>query len=91
MTDDEKKLGLTFPCDFPIKIFGAATAHFEKTILEIIQQQIAEGMEEDAVSRRPSKDGKYLALTVIVHVESQQQLDKIYHALTACPDVLMAL
>nr|MBP8069833.1 DUF493 domain-containing protein [Neisseria sp.] len=35
--------------------------------------------------------GNYLGATAQVNVESQEQLDKIYHALTAHPMVKMVL
>ena len=42
-------------------------------------------------STRPSSKGNYLGATAQVNVESQEQLDKIYHALTAHPMVKMVL
>jgi putative lipoic acid-binding regulatory protein len=44
-----------------------------------------------ALQVRDSKNGKYCALNITVHVESREQLDNIYQALTASPQVLMAL
>jgi len=43
------------------------------------------------ISARPSKDGKYLAVTVTIEASSQQQLDKIYMALNGCKAVTMCL
>jgi putative lipoic acid-binding regulatory protein len=87
MTD--KKL-LSFPCEFPIKVFGVATDQFEINIIRIIQQHVPD-LHETAIQKRPSKDGKYLALTITVFVKSQKELDDIYCDLTASPYVLMAL
>jgi putative lipoic acid-binding regulatory protein len=81
---------LTFPCDFVIKVFGHKSDEFEVAALTIIRNHIKD-LREDALSFRPSKDGKYIALTVTVHVESKEQLDNIYRDLTANPLVLMAL
>ncbi len=81
---------ITFPCDFSIKVFGAATPEFEVTILTIIQHHCP-NLSENAIVQRNSKAGKYLALTICVHVDSQKQLDDIYRELSANPLVVMAL
>ncbi|MDR3490953.1 MAG: DUF493 domain-containing protein [Gammaproteobacteria bacterium] len=90
MPKDDKPAVLNFPCDFPIKVFGNATEEFETTALHIIHKHVPK-LAENALRSRPSKDNKYLAITVTVNVTSQKQLDDIYRELTACPLVLMAL
>jgi uncharacterized protein len=89
MTTEPESL-MQFPCDFPIKAFGIKSDQFEIDVLTIIRQYVPD-IEENAINSRPSKDGKYLALTITVPVENKQQLDNIYQALTSCPSVLMAL
>jgi putative lipoic acid-binding regulatory protein len=86
----EKKSALTFPCEFPIKVFGNATDEFEKFVMDTIYKTLP-GTDMNAVSKRPSKDGKYIALTILVNAESQEELDQIYQDLSANPIVLMAL
>lgn len=81
---------LKFPCDFPIKIIGAANSEFELAALAIVRRY-APDLKEDAIRTRPSKDGKFLALTVSVNATSKEQLDNIYKELTANELVLMAL
>ncbi len=90
MPKDDKPSLLTFPCDFPIKVFGTATDEFETTALSIIHKHVP-NLPENSLRSRPSKDNKYLAITVTVPINSQKQLDDIYIELTACPLVLMAL
>ncbi len=89
MPNDKDSL-LTFPCEFAIKVFGVASDEFETEVLSIIHKHIP-NLSENAIRTRPSKDKKYLALTVTVFVESQLQLDDIYRELTSNPLVLMAL
>ena len=81
---------LTFPCDFVIKVFGATSTEFEEQVAKIIrkhQPQLAAG----AITHRPSKDGKYIALSITLSVTSQKELDAIYYDLSASPYVIMAL
>ena len=87
---DEKPTLLTFPCVFPLKIFGAKSDQFEISILTIMRDFLPE-LDETAIQTRPSKDNKYVAITVLANVESQEQLDSIYRALTSSPLVLMVL
>jgi len=81
---------LKFPCEFPIKAMGLANEEFEKTVLSIISQ-FAEIPREDAIHSRHSKNKKYCSLTVTILATGQEQLDKIYQALTAEKSVLVAL
>lgn len=81
---------IQFPCDFPIKAMGLATAGFDMTIVEIVRRH-APDLGEGAVTSRSSANGKYVSITVTVHAKSQAQLDAIYRDLTACEQVLWAL
>lgn len=85
----EKPL-LQFPCKFPIKAMGLAIPNFETTIFKIVQQYAPE-LTQANISTRPSKDGKYLAVTATIEATSQEQLDNIYLALTASDKVVMCL
>ncbi len=87
---DEQKGGLAFPCEFVIKVFGQTSDEFEVTVLALIKKHLP-NLAENAIQSRPSKDGKYSALSITVHVDSREQLDTIYRELTANPSVLMAL
>lgn len=92
MTDipDQPETLLTFPCDFPIKVVGHASPEFEATVLGIIHKHLPT-FSDSAFQARPSNQGKYLALTITVHVTSKEQLDNIYRELSSSPQVLMAL
>lgn len=81
---------LKFPCEFPIKAFGQSQADFDSLVVAIVRRH-APNLGEGAVASRPSKGGKYTAVTVTIQAESKAQLDAIYQELTACPDVVMAL
>lgn len=86
----EEETLLEFPCQFPIKAMGKSSADFDMIVVEIVRQH-ANDIKEGAVTSRPSKGGKYTAVTVVIEATSKVQLDAIYQGLTDCPDVLMAL
>ncbi len=81
---------LEFPCDFPIKAMGLAADDFDALVVTLVGRHVG-NLGEGAISTRPSSNGKYLSVTVVVRAESQAQLDAIYRELTAHQRVLMAL
>jgi putative lipoic acid-binding regulatory protein len=89
-TPEDSKPLIEFPCDFVIKIFGAESPDFEHKVIEILTTHYPD-FADSSITRRPSKDGKYIAFSINVFVHSQEQLDNIYRDLTANPLVLMAL
>ncbi len=89
MTEKTDSLFL-FPCEFLIKVFGNASDQFELEVLTIIRKHV-DDLREDALASRPSKDGKYLALTIKIMAQDRAQLDAIYRDLSSNPHVLMAL
>ncbi len=88
-TEAEQSL-LEFPCDFPIKAMGLHADDFELLVVGIVRRHAPE-LVEQAIRARPSSNGKYLSVTVIVPATSQAQLDAIYRDLTAHERVMMAL
>lgn len=81
---------LQFPCEFPIKAMGKASGDFAGVVLEIVQRHSAD-VGADALTVRPSRNGTYLAVTVMVTARDQAQLDALYTELCAHELVLMAL
>lgn len=81
---------LKFPCDFPIKIVGKANAEFEEFVLGVLRKHFPV-LADKAIVKRPSKDGNFLAITAMLHVENKPQLDAVYQELTASKLVLMTL
>jgi hypothetical protein len=86
----ERETLLEFPCHFPIKAMGKASKDFDRIVVEIINRHV-EDLPEGAVTVRDSKGGNYLAVTVTIQATCREQLDAIYHDLTACEQVVMAL
>ena len=81
---------LVFPCQFPIKVMGKTSSELDLVVVEIVRRH-APDLHEGTVTTRPSKDGNYLAVTIVIEATSKQQLDAIYQDLSDHPHVLMAL
>lgn len=90
MSETKTESPLKFPCEFTIKIFGEMAPDFEKVVYDLILPY-APTLSSGAMQSRVSENGKYLSLSVTLFIESREQLDNIYRALTGSPRVLMAL
>lgn len=79
-----------YPCDFPLKIFGAQHPEFSQTVLDIV---IRHAPDFDAVSMemRASKTAKYISLTCTIRATSRTQLDAVYQELCDHPLIKMVL
>jgi len=87
---DEQESPLKFPCDFPIKAMGKSGCNLDLTVIEIVRRH-APDLSEGATRTRDSKQGNYIAVTVVVHATSRAQLDAIYQDLVDHDDVIMAI
>ena len=90
LTLEDGETLLEFPCEFPIKAMGLACDEFEIAVIEIINRHV-ENLGEGALTMKPSRNGKYTAITIRITAHSKDQLDAIYMDLTACEHVSIAL
>lgn len=81
---------LVFPCDFPIKVMGLAQPGFVETMVEVVRQFDPSFLGE-SIEQRPSRSATYVGLTLTVRVDSRQQLDDLYRALSSHPMVKVVL
>lgn len=83
-------LVLAFPTAFPIKIMGRREGGFTRDVIEIVLRHAPDFMP-GTIETRPSREGKYLSLTVTVNATSREQLDALYQDLCDHPSVVMVL
>lgn len=81
---------LEFPCDFPVKVMGAARDGFAQAVLEIVLRH-APDFAAATMEMRPSRAGNYLSLTCTIRATSKAQLDALYRELTGHPWVRVVL
>jgi uncharacterized protein len=81
---------LEFPCDFPLKVMGRKSEDFRELVVRMVAAE-AGPLDDASIRIRESRDGNFVALTIMVRTESQAQLDAIYRALSAHDQVLMVL
>jgi uncharacterized protein len=86
----ETLAAIAFPTAFPIKIMGRREGGFARSVLEIVRKH-APDFEPSTLETRPSRQGKYVSLTVTVNATSREQLDALYQELCDHPTVVMVL
>ena len=79
-----------FPCDFPLKIMGAAQEGFAQAVLDVVIRH-APDFDAATMEMRLSKGGNYLSLTCTVRGVSKAQLDALYTELSRHPLVKVVL
>ncbi len=89
-SEDNSETLMEFPCVFPLKVFGRDRDKLEPVVIQIIHEHIP-GADITEIKARPSKTGKYIALTLTFTVFNKQQLEQIYLALSKHETVVMTL
>lgn len=86
---DEDSL-MTFPCDFAVKVMGENSNDYANTVLSVCQKHV-KGVTGQSLHTRPSRNGKYIAVTVQLVATSRRQLDDLYIELNNNQQTKMAL
>jgi putative lipoic acid-binding regulatory protein len=81
---------IDFPCEFPVKVMGAAIPEFH-TVIEKVALKHDSKFNKDEITQNISKTGKYVSLTLNIHAKDKKQLDALYQDLTDNELVLWAL
>jgi putative lipoic acid-binding regulatory protein len=81
---------LKFPTEFPIKVMGRREDGFAQAVSDIVTRH-APDFDPASMEMRPSRNGRYLGLTVTINAQSRAQVDAIYQELSSNPMVIMAL
>lgn len=86
----ERQTLIEFPCDFPLKIMGAAVEGFAEAIAAVVRRHDP-GFDVATMQVRPSRAGNYVGLTCVIRATSQAQLDAAYRELSSHPLVKVVL
>ena len=77
-----------FPCDFKFKAMVVAIEGIENNIVCAIQKHLP---GDYRAILKPSREGRYLSVTVNLYISNKQQLDNIYREVHAVEGVKMLL
>ena len=82
MNDTDQRVEIEFPCEYPIKIMGKNVDNFEKVILSVLDK-LSPTYSRETITRRVSKKGTFISLTVLIIATGKPQLEKLNEALKA--------
>jgi len=82
--------GFSYPLEYPFKIMGAAADDFPEHARRLVARVVAD-VPAERVTVRASGGGKYLSVTVVALLRSEEQRVAVYAALRADARVVYAL
>jgi len=82
---------IEFPCpDYTIRVMGEASEHFRAYVVEVFERH-APDFDRQAVTVRPSSNGRYESVKVAITATGIEQLEAIFIDLKKHPAVQMVL
>lgn len=81
---------LEFPVDFPLKIMGRRVDGFAQTMATLVAEHVPD-FDPSTIELRASSKGTYLSVTVVVRVETREQLEALYRSIAVHPMVSIVL
>ncbi len=81
---------LEFPVDFPLKIMGRRVDGFAQTMASLVGEHVPD-FDPSTIELRASSKGTYLSVTVVVRVDSREQLEALYRSIAVHPMVSIVL
>ncbi|MBL8297863.1 MAG: DUF493 family protein [Rhodanobacteraceae bacterium] len=87
---ESPKQGFQFPGLFEITAMGSATADLVARVPALLAR-IGLGVIEGSIRTRPSREGKYVAVSVSFTCPSREKYDAAHEVLRADPDIRWTL
>ena len=81
---------IEFPCEYPIKIIGAAADAFAEVICSVVEKH-APGVDTTSIEIKDSKNARFLSLRIVITATGPEQLDALHKELKATGRVHMVL
>jgi hypothetical protein len=81
---------IEFPCDYPIKVLGSNVEDLESVVLAVFDSH-APGFSTERITRRASREGTFLSITVHITATGKSQLEALHADLMATGLVKMVI
>lgn len=81
---------IEFPCSYPIKIIGTASASFHEEVIAVVEKHTGK-IAADLIELRPSKQQNYVSVRVTITATGEDQLRNIFTDLKTIQNVKLVL
>lgn len=81
---------IEFPCSYPIKVIGKATAGYEQEVIAVVEKHAGK-IAADLIQIHPSRQQNYLSVNVTIMATGEDQLRKLFLDLKIIKSVKMVL
>ena len=81
---------IEFPCSYPIKVIGKATAGYEQAVIAVVENHAGK-IAADLIQIHPSRQQNYLSVNVTIMATGEDQLRKLFLDLKTIESVKMVL
>lgn len=90
MQQEEPRAKIEYPCDYPIKVMGLQEPDFATSVIAIVQRHDPE-LRQEFITYRPSRNGKYLSVNLVITATGAEQIAALFEDLKASGRVAMVL
>lgn len=88
--NEQSRPEIEFPCaDYPIKVVGDAEPNFRAQVVTVLERLAVEF--SDSMREAPSRNGRFVSLTIFITAEHEEQLKDINGQLRRLDCVRMVL
>jgi uncharacterized protein len=88
--EQRKAVSIEFPCAYPIKVVGSASAELHQLVITVMQTH-TEQFDQRQITVRDSSSGRWQSITITITATGEEQLAAIFADLKASPLVQMVL
>ncbi len=81
MNEEAPKVQIEYPTVYAFKVMGKQEHGFKEYVRSLFKRVLGAEVSQDSISEQPSRQGRYVSLTVSVYLLSEDQRQAVYHSL----------
>jgi uncharacterized protein len=81
VTEQQPQVRIEYPTVYAFKVMGRQEHGFKEYVRQLFTRLLRTEVSPDSISEQPSRQGRYVSLTVSVYLLSEEQRQLIYGAL----------
>ena len=78
---ESSQVRIEYPTVYAFKVMGKQEHGFKEYVRQLFKRLLGTEVSPDSISEQPSRQGRYVSLTVTVYLLSEEQRQSIYLSL----------